>query len=637
MIHRYSLAIILFLSLYTVANRCASSSTDDNDDLTMLMTTHHVQLPSMPQAEQHIEELKRHHPHWADKFARKIHHLQNPDEYKPAKYPSRMLYYGPSGCGKTFTTLALAKKCNMDCLFIHGSSVETGYRRSGSNFLVSLFKTLLNHPERKFLVVFDEFEYLARFTEDERDTNQHSTVLAMAQCLDKIVSEQHICIIATDNIDPKQYDPHIQLCFFNNIFKFDHDYQEPLKSVFETEFAFRNNSTIDDAVIPIPMHSASKTPWAVTQDFEALDRNKRSISHLTEQEQCILAQAALEIAIHEKLKKNPSPDKRNITIKAKHYDEALKEHKKNFFQRVFTRPIVQQLTSVRALSYYLTAAGIGLRIWQPKYTRYGIGLQIAGQTVNAVNVTNTARERDMWLFSILNTLLDTYDEYRRYNATLEHQESLRELAAQRYEQSRIDRNAALELSNKRHEQHRLDITDDLTKEEAHYQQTQDDRTVALQREADRHQTARVNRTTDLERDEERHLQAQQDRIADRLRQMQQSKAMQTIALRGQYLKIFDILFNSLDHEIRLAQNIVDPTQRAQAVDEVWIKFEKTLLFELKNRRHEIISTFPRIFKGRVLDKYSIETLKQYYRNHGRSLPQEFDSYTKPERIFTSYE
>lgn len=326
-----------------------------DDKLTTLLNTYATELPSLERATQHIEEIQRRHESWSNKFSRTINHLQNPTDFKPVRYPSRMMIFGPSGCSKTYTALALAKVCEMECLFIHGSSVENTCRDSGSIFLDNLFLTLQRHPERNFLVIFDEIKALLQFSKDTTDTDQHTTAFKFLQCLDSIKNQRHICVVGTDCTDPKNYEPQTQKRFFNSTFKFEKadtaaiariiimdlpPVRQNISLATHASDAERESSPENQKASPTNKGKSRKStsPWTVNQNTfdETFNSYSASIPHLSEDEIIELKQSAIEIAIHEKLTQATPTSDRRVTVELKHFDEAWKDHKQSFLQRLFS-------------------------------------------------------------------------------------------------------------------------------------------------------------------------------------------------------------------------------------------------------------------------------------------------------------
>jgi DNA polymerase III delta prime subunit len=637
--NRYALRIIIFSTLLITNIRCASSSMDplsmeaqrarnnriirgisDDKNLNKLLVTYRANLPSVQRATQHIEQITLRHPEWTNKFARKMHHLQNPDEYKPAKYPSRMLYHGPSGCGKVLTALALAKKCNTDCLLIHGSSIETSYRRSGSDFLVSLFQTLLKHPERRFLVIFNEFGYLAKFAKDERDVNQHLTVKKMWQCLDQIENEGHICVVAIDNQSPKEYEKPMQTRFFNNIFKFRHNSGDTLPStIFASELSPYN--LVSDPTLDVTDHSitASKAPWTIVCNFDGLNQYTSSVSHLSKREKLILAQTSLEIAIYEKLMQGATLEDRNITITLEHCTEALRGHKRSFLQRLCAHPTIQNIFSMRSLSYCLISAGLGLRVYDTKFTPHSLVLQATAHIINTLN-------SDLQLFSALNIFGEGDDKYQRFQSSLDQQQAALNLDAEQYRQSRIDHQEDLERDQERYDESRENRARALERDQRRYDKSRRDHEADLELDDERYKELQKDLSADRERDKMRHEQHRKNRESDIELEVAQFQAHQEITMRGQYLNMIDIVLDNLATNLTHVENTMDVHQRAPVIEKYWTEFESALFHELEYRQHVIERTEG--LHGQPLHDYAKNNIVQFYRHRNRVIPTFLTPYLK---------
>jgi SpoVK/Ycf46/Vps4 family AAA+-type ATPase len=572
-----------------------------DDNLSYLLARYQTNLPTESQAQHHIEAMKFRHPEWANEFARKISHLQNPLIYKGVRYPSRMLYHGPSGCGKTYTTLALAKICNMECLLIPGSSVETSYRRSGPEFLETLFQTLLTYPNRRFLIVFDELRVLAQYSKDERDIHQHATVTKLWQCLDLIEKQRHICVVGTDNLDPQKYESQMQTRFFNSIFKFNRADASSAAGLSMLRLATIRENSI---ALSIPHDSSSSMNSAVgsstdfaeqsfmhnntvknlTRDFtdKQLEGYLSGVSHLTDREKLELVQCAAEIAVFNEL--NSPTESSEIALKVCHLNEAFKKYQRTCIQRFFSHPFVKQLCSVRALSYYIAAASFGLRIYDPTYIPHSTKLIVVAQCINALDPNNKEKLRDLQLFNALTTTVEYYESHKRYCDGLRRQQEALKLDAERYEQSRKDFIADWETENTRYEQSRID------------------RDNALKLDADRYEQSRK----DLEEDERRHI--------------AQFRIDQSYALRGQYIKGIDMVFDVLEQNLLAAQDISDLHQRASTIENAWTDVERQLLQELRHRKNEI--QFTEGLWGTPFSDSNKKLVKAFYSKHKRAIPDE---------------
>lgn len=582
-------------------NRQCIQDATTNDHLSFLLARYQTHLPSETQAMRHIEAIKLRHPEWSSEFTRKISHLQNSHVYKGIRYPSRMLYHGRSGSAKTYTSLAVGRVCNMECLFIPGSSVETSYRRSGPEFLDTLFQTLLNHPERRFLVILDELKFLAQYSKDERDTHQHATVTKLWQCLDLIEKQRHICVIGTDNLDPKEYEPQMHTRFFNSVFNFDQADASSTADLCMLRLAtIRENSL--SSTIACGSSSTSNISAALnidtteqlriqntaakslTRQFtdEQLERYMIGVSHLADREKIELIQSAAEIAVFHEL--NEPTESPSIVIKECHFNDAFKKYRRTCMQRFFKHPIVQQLCSVRALSYYIAAASFGLRIYDPTYIPHSTKLLAVAQCITALDPNNKEKMRDLQLFNGLHIAVEFYESYQRYSDGLKRQQDALALDAERYEQSRQDFAADLEL------------------EDARYKQSRQDRQHALDLEA------------------QRYAQSRQDLIEDTQRQIEQFHIDQHSALRGQYIKGVDMVFDVLNKTLTDLDNIGDSHQRANAIENAWTDVEKQLLHELCYQQHQIDSNEG--LWGTPFSDFNKKLVRAFYSQHGRAIPED---------------
>lgn len=401
-------------------------------------------MPTEVIAREHITEIQERHPEWASHFSLQFGNLQNPDAYSFADYTSRMLFWGPSGCGKTFTALALAKLCNMHTLFISGESVQTSFRMSGSVFLNDLFSTLKAHPDRKFMIIFDELAHLAKLSKDEEDTTQHSTVRRFWQCLDDISTRRHICVVGTDNLDPKEYEKQIQTRFHAHIFKFRGISAPALaKSIYfeftnkdETNFCgqhdlIKSASSLDEDLNDnLEVQSLAKILPKYKCSFmvETLQQYIQSVSYLSEREIRILINKAIEAASLEAFdaQSSSSVSDYEILVEERHLLEAFKPHMRTLMQRFFAHHIPKAIFSARTLSYFFMTGGIGLRACNEKYTKYALGLIYMGLIINAFNTGNKERAQDAQGFSALINLSESYANHRHYVDSMHRQNEVQE-------------------------------------------------------------------------------------------------------------------------------------------------------------------------------------------------------------------
>lgn len=617
-------------------NRQLTRGATSDDHLSFLLAKYQTRLPTEGQAHRHIEAIKFRHPEWAHEFTRKISHLQNPCVYKGIRYPSRMIYHGPSGCGKTYTTLALAKVCGMECLLIPGSSVETSYRRSGPEFLEALFQTLLNYPERRFLIVFDELKVLAQYSKDERDTHQHATVTKLWQCLDAIEKQRHICVVGTDNFEPTEYETQIQTRFFNSIFKFNRADASSAAglSMLRLEVIKENSLSGSvpcssssgltnlqetsrlDSTQQLYIQQASVKSLERKFTDKQLERYLAGVLHLTDREKIELMQSAAEIAIFQEL--NSPTESSEIAIKECHLDEAFKKYRQNCIQRFLKHSIVQQLCSVRALSYYIAAASFGLRIYDPIYIPHSTKLLFAAQCVNALDPNNKDKLRDSQLFNALNTIVEFYESHQRYCEGLRRQQAALAIETERYDQSRKDLAADLEIENARHEQSQKDRTRALDLEVERHDQSRKDLAADLEIEDARHEQLRTDRKKALDLEAERHGQSRKDLVEDEKRQMEQFRADRLLALRGQYVSGVDMVLDILNQSLLSIQSIKNPHQRASAIENAWPDVERQLLHELRHRQHEI--DYTEGLWGTPLSDFNKKLVIAFYNQHGRVIP-----------------
>jgi hypothetical protein len=574
-----------------------------------LLMRYRADLPTYQQASQHVEAVISRHPEWASDFSRKIHHLQNPQVYKSIRYPSRMVYHGPSGCSKTFTALALAKICNMECLLIHGSSIETSYRRSGPDFLDNLFQTLLDYPERRFLIVLDELKYLAQYSKNERETDQHATVIKLWQCLDQIEKERHICVIGTDNLDPKEYEPQMQTRFFNSIFKFNQTDMASatrlslsvLSSIIDNRSSSNASSSLSTSTASASseqsIHSEiSSKPITWSFSEKRLNDLSAGVAHLTDREKLELIDTAAEIAIFQTL--NTPSDYSEVIITEDHVKEAYRKHHRSNLQRFLSHPVVQQLYSVRALSYYVAAASFGLRMIDTAYTPYSMQLLAVAQLINALDTEDKDRTHSLQLFGALHNHVANQESDYRYHYALKCEQDAINRDAERYEQSRMDR------------------------------------TAVLKRDACRYKQSRDDYDEDLSRDVRRYAQSREDRKSQITRQLKQSENLHYISLRGNYIKNLDIPMHTLDQRLKAARSIENTQERSVVVEQLWRDFEKDLIIETNNRYHEI--SHNKAIRGRVFQSDIITAIKQFYTEHGRELPADMELYVRPANLLSRY-
>lgn len=171
---------------------------------------HQREVPTAAIAANRVDRAVRENPLLGSFVAR----LQDPTRYKDHPYPTRLLFTGPSGGGKTELALCLAKHCNMQPIFIKGTSIRDVCAGNGSNFIQYLFENLRAFPDGKFMVIIDAIATLATtVSEDDAETAE-----TFIHELNRIEDKQHICVVGTDTGPVDMYRENFKRAFAGYIF-----------------------------------------------------------------------------------------------------------------------------------------------------------------------------------------------------------------------------------------------------------------------------------------------------------------------------------------------------------------------------------------------------------------------------------
>ncbi|MEX0849786.1 MAG: AAA family ATPase [Candidatus Dependentiae bacterium] len=307
-----------------------------------LLEQYKAELPSILVATKRINQAINHNP----RLISIIKQLQDPDKYKHLTFPSRLLFTGPYGCGKTTGALALARHCNMNCLFIKSTSIGTERLNSGKEFIDNLFNNLISHPENKYIVIIDELLAVARFSHAGSDRQQDLTALTFWNCLDKIKNKRHICVVGTFDKDHDKIDPTIKRRFESNVIHFNPAEVPEIVEIMKDSL----NHLPEDlpaAAMPRIFHRCS-------DDF--LRQMASRASHLSIRNIKRLIGKTIALAIDE----TGDP---NAIVEEKHIQEVWNQNNLDRFSRIYNHPLFKSVTTYQVISLCSFLTGIGLRTY----------------------------------------------------------------------------------------------------------------------------------------------------------------------------------------------------------------------------------------------------------------------------------
>ncbi len=359
-----------------------------------ILVRYRTDLPSKKEAQDRIDAFIEQHP----VFDLVMQQFANPKLFKRAKYPSRLLFVGPSGCGKTTTAKALAKHCDMTCVFIKGSAVGNTYQNSGATFIAELFQAMLERPEQKFMVIIDEFMAVAQFTEDAKELQQNKTAMALWQALDACENKRHICVIGTDNGDPDELVDQLKTRFAHDIFVFQHAQQDGVVRMMKECLGYHADSGDIKACQPC------------SDAF--LQQLAQSVTYLSLREIEDLIEKAKVLAIAEV--RSPT-----AAVTEKHLKRVFAAYQEpHWLKKIWLdrHKHLYNMVSPRALSLYMTLGGFGIQTYGNQYETYGTMLAACGLLLNNYWPKDEKEANDMPFLSAISHLFAQSKNSRQWKA-----------------------------------------------------------------------------------------------------------------------------------------------------------------------------------------------------------------------------
>lgn len=350
-------------------------------------------LPSDEEAKTIVSRLKKEHPD----LKCIIKCIKNPDAFKRVKYPSRLLFVGASGCGKTIAAKAIAKRYGSKCVFVKGSGVGDTYQNSGATFIGYLFDGLLERPEQPVVVIFDELMAIARFVDNDKEIQQNKTAMAFWQALDDCAQKRHICVIGTDNGDPKKLADQLKTRFAHNIFEFNHVAQSDMVVIIKECL---ERDSIGES------HACSD---------EFLKQLAQSVEHLSIREIEDLIEKSKMLAIGEKKELDP-----NAKVTERHLLQIFNKYRElTWAEKLWTErnKHFRNLMSARAVSLYMTLGGIGLEASDSPYRNYGFALTALGACMNHYWPRDEKEADDLPLLSTVSHLFAQHQSSRQWETS----------------------------------------------------------------------------------------------------------------------------------------------------------------------------------------------------------------------------
>jgi AAA+ superfamily predicted ATPase len=326
------------------------------NDIDKLAERFKRKLPSKAVTKKVIKEAKRQHPN----LRQVIKQLKNPEGYERVKHPSRLLFVGPSGCGKTTTAEALAKYCDLICIFIKASSIATTYQNSGAQFFEMLFRSLKEYDAEEFLVIIDEISLITQMSSDGKDEQQNKMATAFWLGLDEIRNERHICVIGTTNSDPKDLPEQLKTRFANNIYHFAQPETETIISLIKDNLDFIPKEWSR------PLFRTDADKFYTCPDTY-IQQLAEKVSHLSLREVEDLVEKAKALAITE------SDDPR-ARVTVTHLETAFAEHMQSWYIKVWQNKSIyfKSVISPRAFTLYTAVTGLIMHFYTDRYKDHGL-------------------------------------------------------------------------------------------------------------------------------------------------------------------------------------------------------------------------------------------------------------------------
>lgn len=187
-----------------------------------------------------------------------------------------ILMYGPSGTGKTFSAKMLAKEIGAEYTEVQFADVSSPYIGQTSVEIQNVFKQLKKqaekHPDKKFLVGFNEIDALLVPREKCGSNNLHlaENRTAFLNGLDDIANLKNLKIVGTTNVHPESGNlDKASLSRFKNMIEVSLPTEKELKaslkfhlkdseSITKQKFFENNDSAIDKFVAKLQKNKYSQ-------------------------------------------------------------------------------------------------------------------------------------------------------------------------------------------------------------------------------------------------------------------------------------------------------------------------------------------------------------------------------------------
>ncbi len=158
-------------------------------------------------------------------------------KYTGAKAPRMVLFHGPTGTGKTFSAKLLAKEMGAEYGEIQFSDLSSEYVGKTAVNISKKFKEIAKmakkHPDKKYVVTFNEIDSLINNVNKLGPNNQHlgQNRTSFLNGLDSIKDIPNLTIVGTTNINPNTANlDAATLSRLGNIFEIEKPIQNEIKS-----------------------------------------------------------------------------------------------------------------------------------------------------------------------------------------------------------------------------------------------------------------------------------------------------------------------------------------------------------------------------------------------------------------------
>ena len=158
-------------------------------------------------------------------------------KYTGADAPRMVLFHGPTGTGKTFSAKLMAKEMGAEYGEIQFSDLSSEYIGKTAVNISQKFKEIAKmakkHPDKKYVVTFNEIDSLINNVNKLGPNNQHlgQNRTSFLNGLDSIKDIPNLTIIGTTNINPKTANlDAATLSRLGNIFEIEKPVRNEIKS-----------------------------------------------------------------------------------------------------------------------------------------------------------------------------------------------------------------------------------------------------------------------------------------------------------------------------------------------------------------------------------------------------------------------